>query len=137
MKYLFLSLIVVGLLMPASQALAHWPWIPILTCGFTDAQDGPNCTFCSLFHTAQHALMFMIWIIAIPVATIGLLIGGILMIISGGNEKLLAQGKQAVTAAGIGLIIVSTAWAVVNTIIVALNSGSSLNLSNWFSINCR
>ncbi len=45
-------------------------------------------------------------------ATLGILIGGFMMMTSGGNADKEGKGKNAVTAGAIGLILVLTAYAI-------------------------
>jgi hypothetical protein len=46
--------------------------------------------------------------------------GGVMWIISGGAQEQIQKGKQALTAAAVGLAIVLLAWMVVNTLLAAL-----------------
>jgi hypothetical protein len=120
-----------SLFLAAAPALAHsYPWTPIVTCT-------ENCTLCDLFHTAQHLINFIVWTLGLPVVVIALLIGGVLLMVSGGNEALFQKGKNTLLAAAIGFVIIFGAWIVINTIIVVLNYGASINLQNWWRIECR
>lgn len=53
--------------------------------------------------------------ISLVIATIFFLWGGLLFIISGGSEERISKGRQAMTAAVIGIVIVLASILIVNT----------------------
>ena len=56
-------------------------------------------------------------LIATSIILLGILIvGGIMVMTSGGDKQKSANGQQAVTAAVIGLVIIFGAWAIINLI---------------------
>jgi uncharacterized membrane protein len=61
------------------------------------------------------------------IAIIGILAGGFLMMIAGGNQEKTDSGKKAVTAGVIGLVIIFIAYAiatfVINSLITATGAG--------------
>jgi ABC-type microcin C transport system permease subunit YejE len=85
--------------------------------------DERQCTLCDLFATGQNVLNFLVTI-SVAVAMIGVMIGGVLIMISGGSERLYQRGVTALRLALTGFIIVMLAYVIVNTIINAL-AGSS------------
>ena len=78
------------------------------------------CGICNLFELISIIVNFITYKIAAPLATIMLIYGGVMLIISGGSEARKKQGLDAIWAAVWGLVIVFGAWLIVNTIINSL-----------------
>lgn len=91
--------------------------------GTTPGVQGTICTLCDLFKTGQNIFEFAINIAA-ALMGIGVVYGGILIMIAGGNEELHRRGIDAIRRAAIGFVIVFAAWVIVNTIINVLAGGS-------------
>jgi hypothetical protein len=72
------------------------------------------------------------WIFGIVggLALIMFVYGGLLMIISFGNEEKVKQGKSAIIASVIGLVIVFGAYLLVNFLLTALGVSNTLNILN-------
>jgi len=66
--------------------------------------------------------------------------GGVLFLISGGSSERVTKGKQAITGAVVGLVIVFTSYAIITFIFTALNIDAGKNglwaTSNW-SLNLK
>ena len=75
----------------------------------------------------------MLYTLAIPIAAVMIVYGGIMMMIAGGNESRFASGRSAATSAVIGLVIALLAWLIIDTIIKVTTGGS---LGPWNKINC-
>ncbi len=104
-------LVAVILLAPiASYAAALVP------CG----TGGTPCTLCDLVKLANNLIDFMLVQLAAPLATLSIIIGGILMITAGGNESQLQRGKQIFSAALIGFVIALGAWLIIDLILQQL-----------------
>ena len=80
------------------------------------------CGICQLFELVSIIVNFITYKIAAPLATIMLIYGGVMLIISGGSEERKKKGLNAIWAAVWGLVIVFGAWLIVNTIINSLAS---------------
>lgn len=78
------------------------------------------CGICQLFELVSIIVNFITYKIAAPLATIMLIYGGVMLIISGGSEDRKKKGLNAIWAAVWGLVIVFGAWLIVNTIINSL-----------------
>lgn len=87
---------------------------------------GSECTGEDLYTLIGNVIRFGLDFAAI-IAVVIILWGGFLILISGGSSDRLAQGKNAITAAVVGLIIVLTAWLIVNTIISLFTTCSGWN----------
>lgn len=81
--------------------------------------NGPDCSWSSLIELAKRILDFMITI-SIIIAALMFAYAGWLFFSDSGNSSNVQQGKKVFGAVVIGLVIVLTAWLVVNTIIDVL-----------------
>lgn len=89
----------------------------IVRCG---GPDQPPCSVCELFHTANRIVNFSLFNLLVPLATIMLIVGGIMMITSGGSSTQLLRAKNLLQNVLIGIFLAFAAWAIVNTILVAI-----------------
>ena len=63
---------------------------------------------------------FAITMIVAPLATLMLIIGGVLILISAGNPNLAGLGKKTLYAAIIGIALAFGSWVIINFILGAL-----------------
>src|SRR3989344_6596358 len=77
--------------------------------------EGVNCTEQDLYQLIINVINFMIDFLAFPLVVLFFLIGGFLLLTSGGSPNRIEQGKKAITGAVIGLVIVLTAVVVIHT----------------------
>lgn len=108
----------------------------LVPCGGQD--EGP-CNLCFLFLLLQNVMNFMVNTVGI-VATLFLIIGGIIIVASGTNKTLYEKGKNVVTNTIVGTIIVLGAWVVINTILI-ISGFAKVNLDladtgEWFELQC-
>lgn len=96
---------------------------------------GSECRLCDLLVLIVNLTSFMMKNIAAPLAGLMFLIGGIMMISSGGEQKRYASGKQIFINTLIGAALVLSAWAIVNTIITVF--GSAQVIGTWWQVQCR
>lgn len=75
------------------------------------------CTVCDFFVLIKNIVDFLTEAVAMPVAVIILIYGGLTLLTSGGSEDKIRKGKAALWQAVWGLIIVFAAWLIVDTII--------------------
>lgn len=80
---------------------------------------GIDCVENDLLKLGINIIQFMIDI-ALILGVLFFLIGGFLLLISGGSPNRIEQGKKAITGAIIGLVIVLTSVVVINTILIFL-----------------
>jgi len=107
--------------------------LPLVPCG------GPNqheCTLCDLLVLAQNILKFALEMAFLII--IGFIAyGGFRWIFSLGKEENLKAGQQIITNAIIGLIIILTAWIIVNTVFWTIKEmGGKDYTGTWFNIEC-
>lgn len=116
--------VVFGVFFVASSVNAETNLGEIIPC------EGNACGICDIFKLISNVVNFATLKLASPLAGIIMAYGGIMMIISGGNESKRAKGIEAISAAVWGIIIAFGAWVIVNAVIGGL-SGNSL-ASSWY-----
>jgi len=94
--------------------------------------NGPNCTVCHLFKLVVNVTEFLFKQIALPLAGLMFLVGGIMMMLAGGSETRFKNGKEILINTLFGLVIVLAAFAIVNTIIMFFGSGEIAN--GWWQV---
>ena len=97
----------------------------LVPCGTSTTK--PSCNICDFWILIINVTNFLIWNIAIPLAGLMIVVGGIMIMIGSASESRVAVGKKILTNAIIGVIIVFVAWLFVDTIIKVLTG--SLNFS--------
>ncbi len=87
---------------------------PLTTCkGFSD------CDFQKFMDLIGKVFKWLVWI-SVPLATLGIGIGGLHLIFGGASEGERARGKTIIWDSIIGFVIVVAAWLIVRTILVGL-----------------
>ncbi len=111
----------------------------LVTCGGS-GQD--PCTLCDFFQLFKKIIDFLLLppdgIVPI-IATLMLVIGGIMFFFAGGSPEGLQKAKRLITSVVVGLIIVYCAWIFVNFVLTFsgfINPDLDWNPENWFQIEC-
>ena len=97
------------------------------------------CTICDLISLAQNLMNKAITFFAAPIAALMLGYGGFLMVIAGvrgGSSQQFTQGKKVLTNAVIGIVILFTAWLMVDTLLKSIGY-STENFGPWNVIQCE
>lgn len=89
---------------------------PVLGDGLVPC-DGFDCTSGHLTGMVGSVFNFIAFQIVPALAVIGFVVAGIIMITSGGDPGKFNQGKSAMIAIAVGLMIVYLAWAIVKLFI--------------------
>jgi len=84
----------------------------------------PACNVCHFFVLIKIIVDFLTEYVAMPVAVIVLIYGGVMMLTAGGSEEKINKGKSALWHAVWGLLIVFAAWLIIDTIIKWFVAGS-------------
>lgn len=105
-------LFIIAILVPAS-ALAQG----LVPCGNAGQ---PSCTLCHLYVLAKNVIDFGLFDLALPIAVIMLLIGGIILLTSMGSPEKLTRGKAILVNTLIGLVIAFAAWIIIATLLGTL-----------------
>ena len=82
---------------------------PLVPC------EGVDCGREDLYQLIINMIDFAITYLAFPLVVLFFLIGGFLLLTSGGSPNRIEQGKKAITGAVIGLVIVLTSVVVIHT----------------------
>jgi len=101
-----------------------------------DIYEDQPCTTCDLLVLVQNVLEFALKMAFLII--IGFIVyGGFRWIFSLGKEENLKAGQQIITNAIIGLIIILTAWIIVNTVFWTIKRmGGDDYTGTWFHIEC-
>ena len=96
-----------------------------LSSGLVPCPAGSACilSLCQIFDLIVRISNFLLQYVAFPLAALVLMYGGIMWIISQGDENKIAQGKRAIRSAVLGLIFAFAAWIIVNELIHVLAGG--------------
>ena len=78
------------------------------------------CTLCHLFQLISNIIHFILKSLLLPLAILGFLAGGIMILFAGGSESQLEKGKSVLWSTVIGIFIAFAAWLIVNTIIQSI-----------------
>lgn len=107
----------------------------LVPCGGTGE---PACTWCHLGIMADKIIDFVVLYIVIPVAVAFIIWGGFLLMTAGGSPERVKRGRDAITAAVIGIVVALGAWLIIDTIVKMLTSGAGLpsDLGPWNKIKC-
>jgi ABC-type antimicrobial peptide transport system permease subunit len=126
LKYLFLILIGIGLILPWQA----WAFLsgPIVPC--TD-----NCTLCDFFVMARNIIKFLSELILV-LAPVFVVIGGVIILSSAGVPDRVGLGKRIITSAIIGVLIALLAWTVLGTVFNALIGGQGFPWA-WNEFHCQ
>jgi hypothetical protein len=95
-------------------AFALNSYAALVPCGNPDQEP---CTYAYLELLVKNIFDFALTYIAIPVAVVMIVWGGVQMAISAGDEGKFKRGKQIITAAAVGLVITFGAWLIVTTVL--------------------
>lgn len=129
-KNIFLIILLGTLLLSPviSQAAGFVP------CG---GQGEPRCQFCHFFVMLDTIFDFIILRMAPIVATLMLVIGGVMFFFAGAKPEAMKTGKDIIFSALLGLAIIFTAWIVINTLLGFMDVAVWTGLeSGWWQIKC-
>src|SRR3989304_1768870 len=84
----------------------------LVPCG---GSNEPVCDEAQFIKLVVNMLDFAITYLAFPLVVLFFLIGGFLLLTSGGSPNRVEQGKKAITGAVVGLVIVLTSVVVIHT----------------------
>jgi hypothetical protein len=104
-----------------------------LGLGFWGPIVPQNGGFCGLLQLFQNLLNFA-FTISIPIATLVIAYGGFRIMTAAGSPTGLKAGRDAITAALIGVVIVFGAWIIINTLLNVVGANSSV--APWNQISC-
>ncbi len=96
------------------------------------------CTLCDLikgiYDIVQYIIKIAVWVTLAAIA-----VGGGMYALSAGESKMIELAKGAMKNALIGLVIVLTAWLMINTLLLVIGTQSNLGISgvvSWGKFEC-
>ncbi|MBI2036926.1 MAG: TrbC/VirB2 family protein [Candidatus Liptonbacteria bacterium] len=125
MKYLLIAFVLFAL------PLLSFAQGGLVPCG---GPGQPACTFCHVWELLQNVIQFLI-MVAFPIGAIGIVVGGFFIMTAGGSESRVTKGREIITTAVVGIMIVLVAWVVLNSLFQFL-AGGYVPLRFWNSIQC-
>lgn len=99
--------------------------------------EGDPCTICDLGVLGIRIINFFVQSIAIPLAGLMIVVGGVMIMFGAAAESRVTAGKKILTNAIIGLVIVFASWLLVDTVIKVLTgnvrnfNGAIENFGPW------
>jgi type IV secretion system pilin len=108
----------------------------IVHCGNTSNIDD-RCKLCDLIIGIKAVIDFGKNIL-VAVALTAIVAGGIMYIVSAGNEQMMQAAKGVLKQALIGMVIVLGAWLIVNTTmwLLATEGDLGVDATSWSDFNC-
>jgi hypothetical protein len=88
----------------------------VFAAGLIPCGGSTPCTLCHVFVLIKN-LINVLSAIAIVLLGVGALVAAVLFITAAGDPGRISAGRQAITSAIVGFIIVLLAWVIVNTIV--------------------
>jgi len=123
MKKIILSVILLSLFFMPVMANAQG----LVPCG--NSPDGSDaCTINDFFIMLGRIFNFVLTWIVTPLATLMLIIGGLMILASAGNPGLAGKGKQTLIWAIVGMALAFGAWIIINFILGALGYTGAWNI---------
>jgi len=111
-KKIFLAIILFSfLILPIATSASIVP---------ANCQSGA-CGISDFFVMLENIYDFIVKMIAAPLATIALIIGGVMMMVSAGNPSQFQKGKQILIFAIIGLVLAFGSYLIIRTLLNAMN----------------
>lgn len=131
------------LVVPAVSAAPSW-W-PLVPCGInpTDDPDSPPlapsyyqpCGRCQLLQLLHNLISFVFEGLMPILATLFVVIAGFRIITAGGFPGQLAQGKTMLMQTLVGVLVISIAWLMTNTLIRSLAADQNI-ADRWYQFQC-
>lgn len=127
--FCFLFLAVCFLFLVSSPVAHAQPFTPLVHCGLQPGPDTPAgfdraCTVCDLGVLVIRITNFLIRNVAIPLAGLMIVVGGVMIMLGAASEARVTSGKKILTNTLIGVVVVFISWVAVDTIIKVLTGSA-------------
>lgn len=132
MKSVLFYLILLASYLPPGLAKAAEETSRFIKC------EGASCSACNLVEMANELIVWLFGIIFLLFAIL-MTVAGFGLVTSGGNPSALNAAKDKFTNAMIGLLIVMSAWLIVDTIMKSLvkGGGEVEGWGPWSEVKCQ
>ena len=92
-------------------------------------QDNEMCEFCHIFELVNNILVYVLTCLAPIISGVMLILGGFYLMIAGVDPGKMQKGKEIITAAIVGLMVIFVSWVILNTFL------SSMGIAEWTGLN--
>lgn len=99
------------------------------------AAETKPCTLCDFLKLGQNIINFLTYDIALVATAMAVAAGGLWILLSGGIPERRTKGKDIITTAVWGALIVLASWIIVNEIMITIATGPGLK-APWYEIKC-
>lgn len=111
-------------------------WVaPVFAANGLVPCNGPDCGSCELVTLASRILTFFIEV-TVSIGAVMFVIGGLTMVMSAGDTGKVSKGKEMMSNAVIGLVIVLSAWLLMDTVLKMIVGEGSQAYGVWEKISC-
>jgi len=132
-KIFLLSFIFIPLVAMAAGVRVNCPTEGFVPCGTKDCP----CQLCDFFVMFDRIVDFVLFKLVPPVATLMLVIGGVMFFAAAGDPGKLSRAKGLLTSVVIGLVIVYGAWLLISAFFMAIGVAEWTGLKEgWFNYPC-
>ena len=105
----------------------------LVPCG---GEGEDPCQLCHVFVMANNILgQLFTWVVP-TIAVLMLVIGGVMFLFAGARPNMMAQAKGIITSVVVGLLIIFSAWVIVNTVLKTSGIVESPSIIEWYKISC-
>lgn len=96
---------------------------------------GKDCTACDFYQLINNIINFITLQVVPVLAVVMIMVGAFFMITAGGSETSIKKGKDIITMAIIGSVIIMSAWLVIDIVLKNLATGDISK--SWYDIKCE
>lgn len=96
--------------------------------------EGPDCTTCSVIEMVNLIIKLLIGVLVL-VAVLLIVVSGVRLVVSGGDQSALTRAKETFTQVVIGFILILAAWLIVDTVL-RLMMANGQGLEFWGKVEC-
>jgi hypothetical protein len=147
-KIILVSFVLIFLAMPLVSQAAYDSYTEgkgLIPCGRTYSTDSNGKTTisdpCKICHfiTGIHRLISFGFYALVIVATVAIVLAGIMYIVSTGDPGAMDSSKQFIKSALIGVAVMLLAWLIITTLMNVLTAKTDLGIgkTNWYSFDCE
>jgi amino acid transporter len=103
----------------------------------TETDETVTCTFCHFLTMINGLAKTIIFYFVPSIAVIMLIVGGIMFLFAGANSGLMAKAKGIITGVAIGIVVIFTAWVLVNTALTEMGIIDTPSILEWYNVSCE
>jgi Type IV secretion system pilin len=139
-----IKLLVIGYLLVLLVPLAvHAQEVKLFPGGYWGPVVPERCatggcqSICDIFDTAQRVIYILMSLTLFAFGPIWIVIGGFLILVSGGSSERVTNGRKMIMGAVIGILIALGAFVIINTFFYFIAQGGQISIdSYWPTVKC-